>query len=225
MINTWRFVVTLSIIYCFLVDVCSFLSPSAKRKSYHTPNTPAYSIHHQQIKNSIKICSTSSVDINVDTSADKGRTSVRSQVRKMTGFSWTALRATMRAATGISLTALYVSAVAVSGAWIRQLMRIILEIFPTWARYFVQPFLVMYYVPLFMLRSVTAPKRRHQKQAHDTLVESWKQSVKVAENNNSYWPIHLNENGELETNTKEIDINVAAADSVQISLEKKLENM
>jgi hypothetical protein len=125
----------------------------------------------------------------------------------------------MRAATGISLTALYLSALAISGIWIRQTMRIILGILPSWARYFVQPFLVMYYVPLFILRNMTAPKRREQAQAHDTLVESWKQAVAVAEHSTSYWPVHLTESGNIEGDQEDLDLNDAIAKSVEIALE------
>ena len=82
-----------------------------------------------------------------------------------------------------------------------------------------QPFLVMYYAPLFILRNIAAPKRREQKQAHDTLVESWKQAVAVAEHSTSYWPIHLSENGDIESNENEVDLNEAVAKSVEIALE------
>jgi hypothetical protein len=177
-------------------------------------------IKHRLIKNSNRIYSSSSAaDIAAETAEAKIDKTLRSQLRTITGFSLTAVRATMRAATGISLTAIYLSALAVSGIWIRQTMKIILDIFPTWARYFVQPILVLYYVPLFMLRNMTAPKQREQEQAHDTLVESWKQAVAVAEHTTSYWPIHLTENGNIESDEEDLDINDAVAKSVEIALE------
>jgi hypothetical protein len=126
----------------------------------------------------------------------------------------------MRAATGISVTALYASTLAVSGAWIRQTMRIILGLFPAWARYFVQPFLVMYYVPLFVLRSVSAPQRREGAQKHDALVESWKQAVAIADQCSSYWPVHLNKNGEIESDLQELAFIDAVAESVEVAMEK-----
>ena len=163
------------------------------------------------------ICSLSSVGLNAETSEAKIEKTMRSQLRAITGFSLTAVRATMRAATGISLTAIYISALAISGFWIRQTMRVVLDIFPTWARYFVQPILILYYAPLFILRNMTAPKRREQEKVHDTLVESWKQAVAVAEHSTSYWPIHLSENGDLEPMEDELDINDVVAKSVEMA--------
>jgi hypothetical protein len=58
--------------------------------------------------------------------------SLRSQLRRLTGFSLTALRATLRATTGISLTALYASTVAATSIFIRTVMKSVLSIFPTW---------------------------------------------------------------------------------------------
>jgi hypothetical protein len=222
MIITRCYYLTLSTLCFVLINVDSFSSPRPKLEKIYTPPNSATGIDHRTIEYSSLICTLSSlVDCSVETSPDKRQTSVRSRLRKMTGFSMTALRATTRAATGISLTALYLSAVAVSGVWIRQAMKVILAIFPTWARYFVQPFLVMYYVPLFMLRSLTSPQRSEQKQTHDSLVESWKQAVTIAEQSNSYWPIHLNENDSLETVTHDVDVVDAVAKSVEVALEKQ----
>ena len=178
-------------------------------------------IQHQIMKFSNLIYSSPSADLSVETTKVKIDKSIRSQLRTITGFSLTAIRATMRAATGISLTALYLSALVISSVWIRQAMRIILDFFPTWARYFAQPFLVMYYVPLFIIRNMTAPKRREQEQAHDTLLESWKQAVAVAEHSTSYWPIHISENGDIESDGDDLDLNDAVAKSVEIALEIK----
>lgn len=147
--------------------------------------------------------------------------SVRARLRKLTGFSLTAVRATMRAATGISLTAVYASTIAVSGMWIRQTMKVILDLFPSWARYFAQPFLVMYYVPLFVLRNLSAPRQRERLQNHVILVDSWKQAVAVADQSTSYWPIHLNQNGELEKDLAELDLVDAVAESVELALQKE----
>jgi hypothetical protein len=76
-----------------------------------------------------------------------------------------ALRTAIRTIAGVSLTALYASIDAVSGVWIRQATRLILSIFPSWARLFVQPFLVLYYVPLFLLRSFFSRKVMHENSA------------------------------------------------------------
>jgi hypothetical protein len=127
----------------------------------------------------------------------------------------------MRAATGISLTAVYASTIAVSGMWIRQTMKVILDLFPSWARYFAQPFLVMYYVPLFVLRNLSAPRQKERMQKHVVLVDSWKQAVAVADQSTSYWPIHLNQSGDLEKDLAELDLVDAVAESVEFALQKE----
>jgi hypothetical protein len=85
---------------------------------------------------------------------------VRDHLRKVFGFSWTALRAAWRTATGISLSALYASTRAATGAWLREPTRWVLSLLPSGARYFIQPFLIVYYVPLYLIRSNTDPKLR-----------------------------------------------------------------
>jgi hypothetical protein len=85
--------------------------------------------------------------------------------QQLAGVSAAALRTAGRTITGVSLTALYASIDAVSGVWIRQVMRLILSILPSWARLFVQPFLVLYYVPLFMLRSFFSRKAMRENSA------------------------------------------------------------
>jgi hypothetical protein len=113
----------------------------------------------------------------------------------------------MRAATGISLTAVYASTLAATGAWIRQTMKFILSIFPAWARYFVQPFLVLYYVPLFVLRNMSGPGRDRGVAKHEAFVNSWKQAVETADKTSSYWPLHLTEDGNFEKDIEELDVN------------------
>jgi len=145
---------------------------------------------------------------------------LRSRLRRLTGFSFTASRATMRALTGISLTTIYASVLAISGAWVRQTMKVILSIFPTWFRYFLQPFLVLYYAPLFILRNWTGPTRREARTAHEHFVEGWKHAVELADDKTSYWPIHVNAQGEFEKDFAEIDLNEGIEESVEAALEE-----
>jgi hypothetical protein len=148
---------------------------------------------------------------------------VRTRLRSLTGFSMTALRATMRAVTGVSLTAVYASTCAATGAWIRQTMKVILNLFPSWARYFVQPFLVLYYVPLYILRNRT--NRHTRKDAlsiHNTFVEGRKHAMRVADGKMSYWPLHVNAQGEFESDFDGgMDLKEAIEQSVQVSLEEE----
>lgn len=146
--------------------------------------------------------------------------SLRTRLRRLTGFSLTAVRATLRAATGISLSAVYASTLAATGAWIRQTMRVLLSPLPTWLRYFVQPFLVLYYAPLFILRNWASPSRSLAKRKHDLFVEGWKHAVEVADESTSYWPLHVVQ-GHLESDINELDVNQAVADSVELALEEE----
>ena len=112
---------------------------------------------------------------------------LRATLRGITGFSLTALRATLRAATGISITA---TVKAFVGA------------FPLWFRYFMQPFLVLYYAPLMMMRSwvgETKTSKAEQMAAHEKLVEGWKHAIEVAEaaQANEYWPVHVDADGKI----------------------------
>lgn len=63
---------------------------------------------------------------------NEAKRNLRSQLRKITGFSFTALRKTLRATTGVSLTAVYASTVAATSILIRTAMKTVLSIFPTW---------------------------------------------------------------------------------------------
>lgn len=115
---------------------------------------------------------------------------IRSRLRQITGFSLTAFRATMRTATGISMTAVYASTLAFTGQWIRQTMKVILSILPAWARYFVQPILILYYLPLCTLRNLTGPNRRRGLEKPHALVDGWNEAVVTADNEASaLWEI------------------------------------
>lgn len=160
--------------------------------------------------------------VNYDNNHNDDTTShpLRTRLRRLTGFSLTASRATMRALTGISLTTIYASVLAISGAWVRQTMKVILSIFPTWFRYFLQPFLILYYAPLFTLRNWTGPTRREARTAHEHFVEGWKHAVELADDKTSYWPIHVNAQGDFEKDFAEIDLNEGIEESVEVALEE-----
>ena len=117
-------------------------------------------------------------------------TTFRSTIRSMTGFSLTALRTTLRLATGISL----------SGK-LSEMLRYILEWFSPALRYFLQPLLVAYYVPLLILRyRVVGPTKTYDEEGrryHEVVVDGWRRAVEAAERANAggYWPVHLNGEG------------------------------
>uniref|UniRef100_A0A7S4V692 Uncharacterized protein n=1 Tax=Ditylum brightwellii TaxID=49249 RepID=A0A7S4V692_9STRA len=132
-----------------------------------------------------------------DTSDD---TSTRGKLRQITGFSLTAMRSTMRAATGFSLTTLRATLRVTTGISVTGTMRAIMSILPLWFRFFLQPFLIMYYVPLLMLRGLIGPTKTYKSEAmaaHQQLVSNWSDAIKAAEaaQKGGYWPVHVD--GEL----------------------------
>jgi hypothetical protein len=114
----------------------------------------------------------------------------------MTGFSLTALRATFRGVTGISLSAICAACGAATSGVVRNTMALLLKPIPTWARYFIQPFLIMYYVPLFMIRTMADRKSIRDKQTtHDALISDWKMAIDTARTKvgtEGYWPVKVN---------------------------------
>lgn len=123
---------------------------------------------------------------------------VRNRLRKATGFSLTVFRATLRSVTGISLTAIYAGALAATGLWIRKTMSALLSVFPSGFRYFLQPFLVLYYTPLIILRTLASKTTRKRAVAkRETVLAAWKEAIKVAEQTerDGYWPVVVNEEG------------------------------
>jgi len=156
----------------------------------------------------------------------------------LTGFSLTAFRASARAATGFSLTALRATLRAATGVSVTGTMKAVLGVFPTWFRYFLQPFLILYYTPLMIMRSWVGPTRTSRQEAlkaHEKFVEGWKDAVQVAEGaqEGGYWPIHVDEDGNIQAalppepdliignfpaeGLNKVDINDAIARSVEVA--------
>jgi len=125
---------------------------------------------------------------------------IRNRLRKITGFSLTVFRKTLRGITGISLTAVYATAFAVTSLWIRKTMSIFLKLFPPGFRYFLQPFLILYYTPLILLRTLTSPSRKRAVDKHNTVIDAWKEAVNVAEKleKDGYSPVSVNDDGYFE---------------------------
>jgi len=122
--------------------------------------------------------------------------SVRGKLRKFTGFSLTTFRTTMRLATGFSLTSTRAAMRALTGVSVTGTMKAILRFFPASFRYFLQPLLILYYVPLLTIQGLvgrTKTSKSDAKAAHDRVVQDWKDAVRVAEevNQGGYWPVHV----------------------------------
>lgn len=121
---------------------------------------------------------------------------LRGKLRKLTGFSLTAFRTTLRLATGFSLTSTRATLRALTGVSVTGTMKAILRLFPASFRYFLQPLLILYYVPLLTLQGLVGRTKTYKadaKAAHDSIVQDWKDAVRVAEevNKGGYWPIHV----------------------------------
>lgn len=126
----------------------------------------------------------------------------RSKLRKLTGFSFTAFRVTMKAATGFSLTASRATLRGLTGVSISGIMKVITGVFPLWARAFFQPFLMLYYTPLIILRSLigsTKNSKSEAKAAHEYLIDGWTQAIIASEDaqNGGYWPVHVDEKRQI----------------------------
>lgn len=204
--------VSVVILYYSLFAVIKVFSASAFQQQ-HQPICRSFS-HHTKFSSTVLSSSSSSASFaSADNSSTSGGniaatpasnviTSVRTRLREATGFSFTVFRATLRGVTGISLTTLYAATVAASGLWIRKTMSVLLSIFPSGFRYFLQPFLIVYYTPLILLRSWTGPARKNAAAKHETVVEAWKEAVTVAKQaeRDGYWPVVVSDDGYFELN-------------------------
>jgi hypothetical protein len=112
---------------------------------------------------------------------------IRTTILTATGFSLTTLRATLRAATGISLS-----------QQLTTLVSTLTGLLPAGVRYFLQPFLILYYAPQMIVRYyIIGPNRKYveeSRKGHELVVEGWRKAVQAAElaQEGGYWPVHLN---------------------------------
>lgn len=61
--------------------------------------------------------------------------------------------------------------------------------------------MILYYSPLFILRSLSSPNRRAKnRRKHERIVEGWKEAVQYAEatEKDGYWPVTVSEDGYFE---------------------------
>lgn len=203
--------VSVVILYYSLSSLIAFFTASAFHHQ-HRPTTRSFSRQTKFSLTALSSSSSSASFASADSSSSSGDektapastvvTSVRARLREVTGFSFTVFRATLRGVTGISLTTLYAGTVAATGLWIRKTMSVLLSIFPSGFRYFLQPFLIVYYTPLILLRLWTGPARRNAAAKHETVVEAWKEAVIVAKQaeRNGYWPVVVSDDGYFELN-------------------------
>jgi hypothetical protein len=123
-------------------------------------------------------------------------------IRKVTGLPLTALRTTLRTATGFSLTTLRATLRAATGISLSQQLTTLIStltgILPAGVRYFLQPFLIMYYAPMMIVRYyMVGPSNKYVEESqrgHERVVQGWRKAVEAAERaqEGGYWPVHLN---------------------------------
>ena len=120
---------------------------------------------------------------------------LQDRLRQAREFLLTALQTAGRTANGISFAAIYGIAVAVSGLWIRTATSIILAIFPAWFRYFLQPFLIAYYLPIFIVRGLTGPTRKQAEAKRKAMEERWKDIIEFGKQSENYCYLPVEVNG------------------------------
>ena len=99
-----------------------------------------------------------------------------------------AVGATLRAATVIPLTAIYATALTATSIMVRTTMTFVLSLLPPSMRFFLQPLLILYYVPLFVLRSLTGPTRKQEQQTNLLYLQDWQDVVEPSQTEDDYWP-------------------------------------
>lgn len=151
--------------------------------------------------------------------------SIRRELGKLTGVSFSAVRATLRKTTGISLTAIRTFLRALTGVSISRTVKSLVGLLPPWFRYFLQPFLVFYYVPLLILKGLvgsTSTSKQEAMTSHLKLVEYYKEAVKLANSKDSDFPIHMVEDGTFTYDLEDGNMNDALVRAIQMKhLEEK----
>jgi hypothetical protein len=90
-------------------------------------------------------------------------------------------------------TTIHSIALAATGAWIRQALRALLSPIPTSVRYFLQPFMILYFAPLYALKAMTAPPRQQAPRHHEVYVSNWEEDIANTNARPDYWYGVLNQ--------------------------------
>lgn len=190
------------------------LSPSCNRHHSHHASFNSHITTTNNISNmqglrpsSSTVSNTNNSNNNSNTNIEEGSIAliligIRNRLRQMTGFSISAIRASLRVSTGFSLTAARLALRGFTGGIVTKTMKQFTAIFPSSVRYFMQPFLILYFTPIMILKSLCdRPKHYTERLAsHQNLLNGWKNAVRRAERvqNGDYWPVHVNARGDIE---------------------------
>eukprot|EP00574_Skeletonema_japonicum_P006751 CAMPEP_0201717110 /NCGR_PEP_ID=MMETSP0593-20130828/2927_1 /ASSEMBLY_ACC=CAM_ASM_000672 /TAXON_ID=267983 /ORGANISM="Skeletonema japonicum, Strain CCMP2506" /LENGTH=225 /DNA_ID=CAMNT_0048207077 /DNA_START=13 /DNA_END=690 /DNA_ORIENTATION=+ len=185
--------------FLFVERVSSFCPGSAISKPpslrHVAQSTPGLLVTHRQLNKFPTTKLYSSTAFSLSSSSDiveNDAQSTRSKLRQITGFSLTAFRATIRGITGISLSGV-----------ISNTIRTILGVLRPGFRWILQPLLIIYYVPIMVLRYyLIGPSQKYvedSRKGHEKLVDGWRKAVEAAEKAHAdgYWPVHLNDDGTI----------------------------
>lgn len=162
-----------------------------------------------------------------DVDGENSGTSIRKELGQLTGLSITVIRASVRATTGLSITAMRTFLRTLTGVSVTGTMKALFGLLPPWARYFLQPFLIMYYAPLVILKGLvgsTSSSKKDDRASHEQLVDYWKEAIQMAENRSASWPLHVMADGSLQYDLDDDRMNDAIVEAIEMKymLDKKI---
>jgi len=140
-------------------------------------------------------------------------------VGKLTGLSFTAFRKSIRTTTGLSITATRTALRGLTGVSVTASMKMLFGIFPPWFRYFLQPLFILYYTPLMITKYFIGATKTSKEEAyatHEKIVEGWKDAIRAAEQAQESWPLHVTDDGKIESLTPQ---SIPIADAIVESLD------
>jgi hypothetical protein len=142
-------------------------------------------------------------------------------IGKITGLSLTVIRKSIRTTTGLSITAFRTALRGLTGVSVTGSMKMLFGIFPPKFRYFLQPFFIMYYTPLMIIKyfiGSTKTSKEEAYAAHELIVEGWKDAIQAAEVVQESWPLHVTDDGNIESLTPQsVPITDAIVESLDIA--------
>jgi len=222
----------------------AFLLNPAPKVAYHptstsfirAQNSPTCLPSYNNYNSPRQVSTTANKSSTNDSTNDTENEGIRNQLRQLTGFSMSALRLSLHA----SISAARLTLRGFTGGIVTKTMKRVTAIFPTGIRYFMQPFLILYFTPIMVLKSLCDRPKNYNEDlaAHEKLVQGWTNAVERAERvqNGEYWPVHINADGAIEVvepppssgnsdiATKDVSKTVVLADAIVDSLDLSLNN-
>lgn len=82
----------------------------------------------------------------------------------------------------------------------------------------------MYYVPLTILKGLigsTPTSKMEDRSSHETLVQYWKDAVKLAEDRSADWPLHVMADGSMKYDLEDDKMNDKIVEAVEMRNESE----